>query len=71
MTKKLTWKEVDEIQKTIKNHNIACANIFKLGESWGDKEEGCIRKTINEQIIVIPQISSQPKDHKEIPNTGA
>ena len=49
---------------------MAMANIFRIGENWGEKEETRIRNTLQESTTVIPQVSSQAKDHKAIPESG-
>ena len=36
----------------------------------GEKEETRIRATLQESSTVIPQVTSNPKDHKAIPDTG-
>ena len=48
--KRITWKEFNVIQNKIGNHNIAIANIFKLGVEHGEKEEQRIRESMNQKV---------------------
>ena len=66
----MSWKEVEEIKKLAKKHNTAISNVFRVGENWGEDEERRVRTKINEQVTVIPQVSCQPKDHKDLPESG-
>ena len=68
--KKLTCKEVNQIRETISKHAKAISNIFQPGKSWGEEEEGRVRKTLHEKVTTIPKVSAQAKDHKKILFSG-
>lgn len=67
---KLCWKEINKIKDVLGKHNVAIANILRKGENWGGKEETRIRNTLQESTTMIPQLSSQAKDHKAIPESA-
>ena len=68
--RKLTWKEVEVVKEVAKKQMTAVSNIFRVVENLGEDEERRVRTQMNEQTTVIPQVSSQAKDHKPIPENG-
>ena len=68
--KKLSWKEIEAIKSKAVKHCQALANVFRMREDWGEKEETRIRHTLNENSTTIPQVTSNPKDHKQLPDSG-
>ena len=57
-------KEVDEARYITGKHMKALCNIYQPGASWGDQEETRTRRTMMEQITVIPPVVFHQKDHK-------
>ena len=51
-------------------HAKACANMFKMGETWGEKGEWRVRRAQNEVITVVPQMEMTQKDHKPLKEDG-
>ena len=51
-------------------HTKALANVFRIAENWGEDEEARVRSILNDQSTVIPQVSSQAKDHKPVQESG-
>ena len=68
--KVITWKDFNQIQNEVGNHNIAISNIFGLGREHGEKEECRIRETMNQKVTTVAQMSLQQKDHKPTDKEG-
>ena len=67
---KVTWREIETAKREIANHTKAITNIFRMGEDWGEKGEWRVRRAMNEQTTVVPQMHCTQKDHKELPESG-
>ena len=59
----VTWKEVNDAQRTVQGHLKALARVFKPGEAHGEDSERRCREAKQVASLVIPHVYLMDKDH--------
>ena len=69
--KKVGWKEVMSSKEVVLSNTRVLSQVFKVGETHGEKNQTRVKKALHEDITVIPNLTILQKDHKLVdPDTG-
>ena len=68
--KKTTWKELEEAQKTVRNHGRALSRVFGLGGAEGRRNRARCFNNVSSWAMEAPTLRSMAKTHKATGDNG-